>query len=178
MSQMDVVDFYRHDFQLEDGNGQLVAQIGFSVEPAHFVDKYLKPYGAALLALLSNTDTSLVPAQTSQATNQHLADVRYCGQVIFNLLCFPNQLWRTAALLAIMKAQTTKMKVTKAQNPASWLRAFVRELECLTLGAILLPCTVTQQKAAFSRLVQKLSHVSHVQCELQMHCSLHSVTSS
>lgn len=156
---MDALDFYQHHFQLED-NGQPVAEAGFNVEPKVFVDQYLKPFGTALLALISNHDESLVPKQTGQAMHQHLADVRWCGQIIFNLLCFPNQQWRTAAALAISMAQTTK-----ASNPALWLKNFLGELECLTLGAILLPCTVTQQKTAFSRLLRKLQQVTlHSQC--------------
>ncbi len=149
--EMDALDFYRLHFQLER-NGIPLPEVGFNIDPELFVDKYLKPFGQALATMLSNEDEGLVGKQDGSASGQHHADVKWCRQVIFNLLCFPNQQWRTAALLAISMAQASK-------HSLQWLCSFFQELECLTMGAILLPCTPTQQKKAFTQLVKKLQQV-------------------
>ena len=154
LSQMDTLDFYRHQFQLKEP-GQPLLEVGFNVDPQLFVNEYLKPYGKALLTLVSNDETELVGKQDGSASGQYLADINWCRQVLYNLLCFPNQQWRTAAVLAIKMAQTSKTSL-------AWLKAFLRELECLTIGAILLPCNDFQQKAAFKSLVQQLQQVTRL----------------
>lgn len=149
---MDMLDFYRLQFQLR-GDGRCLPELGFNVIPSLFVGEYLKPFGKALLTLVSNEDEQLTGQQDGSASGQHHANIKWCRQAIFNLLCFPNQEWRTAAVLAISMAQASK-------HSAAWLRSFLQELECLTLGAILLPCTYTQQKKAFTQLVKNLQQVA------------------
>ncbi|KAA6429721.1 MAG: hypothetical protein FRX49_00155 [Trebouxia sp. A1-2] len=151
LCQMDMLDFYRLQFQLR-GDGRCLPELGFNVIPSLFVGEYLKPFGKALLTLVSNEDEQLTGQQDGSASGQHHANIKWCRQAIFNLLCFPNQEWRTAAVLAISMAQASK-------HSAAWLRSFLQELECLTLGAILLPCTYTQQKKAFTQLVKNLQQV-------------------
>ena len=164
---MDALDFYRHQFQLKR-DGQSVSELGFNVDPQLFVDKYFKPFGDALATMVSADNEELVGKQDGSVSSQHQAHVRWCRQVIFNLLCFPNQLWRTAAVLAISMAQASK-------HSAEWLCRFFGELECLTLGAILLPCTSTQQRAAFNHVLSNLQQVrmtpSHLPCTNGCHTS-------
>lgn len=158
---MDALDFYQHHFQLVN-NGQPLPAVGFNKEPRLFIDKYLKLFGKALATLVNNEDEELVAKQDGAASNQLLAQLRWCRQVIFNLLCFPTQLWHTAAVLAISMAQASK-------TSAAWLRSFLGELECLTLGAMFL-CTSKQQKAAFTQLIRNLQQVIRHFCTQVPQC--------
>ncbi|KAL0018355.1 hypothetical protein WJX79_009747 [Trebouxia sp. C0005] len=66
LCQMDMLDFYRLQFQLR-GDGRCLPELGFNVIPSLFVGEYLKPFGKALLTLLvknlQQVDVILPPAE-------------------------------------------------------------------------------------------------------------------
>lgn len=133
------------EFQLPGCQGR-----GFNADAEVFMDNYFEPFSQALQALLSNTDAPLVKLNN----NTEAAHDRWARQAMYNMLCFPKQGWRTAAILAIKIAQSSN-----AAKIPLWLRSFMRELECLAFATVLFSMSQKQQGLIYGKLITSLKKV-------------------